>query len=204
MKPDYKNWIPLGMLQGMFGGVAVLLLLTGLAFHARPSGASSILAGILLGVTVLLFLLSCWMLFLYRAFSYNGRMQISRRIINGVADCVHIPDGGAGLDVGRLPFGDEEFDIVLSLNGFHAFPDKNAAFRETCRVLKRGGIFCGCFYVAGEFPRTDFFVRRFYVRKGFFTPPFETKTSLESRLRGLYGEVSVRTVNAEGIFRCRK
>lgn len=100
MKPDYKNWIPLGMLQGMFGGVAVLLLLSGLAFHARPSGASSILAGILLGVTVLLFLLSCWMLFLYRAFSYTGRMQISRRIINGVADCVHIPDGGAGLDVG--------------------------------------------------------------------------------------------------------
>ncbi len=84
----------------MFGGVAVLLLLSGLAFYARPSGASSALAGILLGITVLLFLFSCWMLFLYRAFSYTGRMQISRRIINGVADCVHIPDGGAGLDVG--------------------------------------------------------------------------------------------------------
>ena len=107
-------------------------------------------------------------------------------------------------DVGKLPFGDKEFDIVLSLNGFHAFPDKDAAFRETCRVLKKGGIFCGCFYVAGEFPRTDFFVRHFYVRKGFFTPPFETKTSLESRLRDLYDDVSVRTVNAEGIFRCRK
>ena len=25
-------------------------------------------------------------------------------------------------DVGALPFGDEQFDIVLSLNGFHAFP----------------------------------------------------------------------------------
>ena len=107
-------------------------------------------------------------------------------------------------DAGALPFGDGCFDIVLSLNGFHAFPDKDAAFRETCRVLKRGGIFCGCFYIAGEFPRTDFFVRRFYVPKGFFTPPFETKTSLESRLRDLYDEVSVRTVNAEGIFRCRK
>lgn len=45
-------------------------------------------------------------------------------------------------DVGALPFGDDSFDIVLSLNGFHAFPNKDAAFRETCRVLKPGGIFC--------------------------------------------------------------
>ena len=31
-------------------------------------------------------------------------------------------------DVGALPFDDETFDIVLSLNGFHAFPDKDRAF----------------------------------------------------------------------------
>ncbi len=100
MKPDYKNWVPLGMLQGLFGGVIVLLMLSGLAFFAQPSGVRIVLAGVLLTVTFLLFLLSCWMLFLYRAFSYTGKMQISRRIINGVADHVHIPDGGVGLDVG--------------------------------------------------------------------------------------------------------
>ena len=50
-------------------------------------------------------------------------------------------------DVGALPFEEESFDIVLSLNGFHAFPDKEAAYRETCCVLKPGGSFCGCFYV---------------------------------------------------------
>ena len=27
-------------------------------------------------------------------------------------------------DAGALPFPDESFDIVLSMNGFHAFPDK--------------------------------------------------------------------------------
>ncbi|MBR1758028.1 MAG: class I SAM-dependent methyltransferase [Lachnospiraceae bacterium] len=107
-------------------------------------------------------------------------------------------------DVGALPFPDESFDIVLSLNGFHAFPDKDAAFRETCRVLKPGGIFCGCFYIQGEFKRTDFFVRKMYVPKGFFTPPFETKESLKKRLEGLYTEVKVHTVNAEGIFSCVK
>ncbi len=107
-------------------------------------------------------------------------------------------------DVGKLPFGDESFDIVLSLNGFHAFPDKEAAFRETCRVLKPGGVFCGCFYIAGEFGRTDWFVRHMYVPKGFFTPPFETKESLAARLRGLYAQVQVHTVRSEGLFCCVK
>lgn len=107
-------------------------------------------------------------------------------------------------DVGALPFEDERFDIVLSLNGFHAFPDKDAAYRETHRVLKSGGIFCGCFYIAGEFARTDWFVKHMYVPKGFFTPPFETKDSLEKRLKSLYTQASVHTVNAEGIFCCVK
>ncbi|MDO4988934.1 MAG: class I SAM-dependent methyltransferase [Eubacteriales bacterium] len=107
-------------------------------------------------------------------------------------------------DVGALPFEDESFDLVLSLNGFHAFPDKDAAFRETFRVLRPGGVFCGCFYIAGEFGRTDWFVKHMYVPKGFFTPPFETAESLKKRLRGLYAEVDVHTVRAEGIFKCVK
>ena len=107
-------------------------------------------------------------------------------------------------DVGALPFEDESFDLVLSLNGFHAFPDKDAAFRETFRVLRPGGVFCGCFYIAGEFGRTDWFVKHMYVPKGFFTPPFETEESLKKRLRGLYAEVDVHTVRAEGIFKCVK
>ena len=107
-------------------------------------------------------------------------------------------------DVGALPFEDASFDIVLSLNGFHAFPDKDAAFRETCRVLKPGGVFCGCFYIQGEFARTDWFVKHLYVPKGFFTPPFETKETLKKRLDGLYSSVEVHTVRAEGIFCCEK
>lgn len=63
-------------------------------------------------------------------------------------------------DVGALPYEDSSFDIVLSLNGFHTFPDKEAAYRETFRVLKPGGTFCGCFYVAGECRRTDRLIKK--------------------------------------------
>jgi ubiquinone/menaquinone biosynthesis C-methylase UbiE len=107
-------------------------------------------------------------------------------------------------DVGALPFGDEEFDAVVSLNGFHAFPDKDAAYRETCRVLKPGGIFCGCFYVQGSNARTDRMIRMFYIKSGFFTPPFETIESLQSRLKRMYREAAVTNVRSIAVFQCRK
>ena len=80
-------------------------------------------------------------------------------------------------DVGALPYEDGTFDIVLSLNGFHAFPDKEAAYRETFRVLRPGGTFCGCFYVSGACRRTDRLIRRAYEPMNFFTPPYETMDS---------------------------
>ena len=107
-------------------------------------------------------------------------------------------------DVGKLPFADGSFDIVLSLNGFHAFPDKDAAYRETCRVLKPGGTFCGCFYVQGGRRRTDWFIRHIYQPKGFFTPPYETEESLRQRLTGLYKKAEVSRVEGIGCFRCVK
>ena len=107
-------------------------------------------------------------------------------------------------DVGDLPFGNETFDAVVSLNGFHAFPDKEAAYRETFRVLKQGGGFCGCFYVQGCNTHTDKMIRNIYVKRGFFTPPFESLESLRKRLGDMYNEVSVTNVQSIAVFQCRK
>ena len=107
-------------------------------------------------------------------------------------------------DVGTLPFTDGEFDIVLSLNGFHAFPDKEAAYREVFRVLRPGGTFCGCFYVKDEHRRTDWFVRHVYEKTGFFTPPYETVSSLNNRLERMYAAVTLGNVKSMAWFVCRK
>ena len=107
-------------------------------------------------------------------------------------------------DVGDLPFANESFDLVLSMNGLHVFPDKDAAFCETFRVLKKGGTFCGCTYIRGECRRTDRFIERLYVPKGYFNPPFDTKESLTARLSALYTTVSVETVLSEACFTCVK
>lgn len=113
--------------------------------------------------------------------------------------------GDSGITLaGALPFGDGSFDIVLSLNGFHAFPDKEAAWREIFRVLRPGGTFCGCFYVRGQNRRTDWLIRRLYVPKGWFTPPFETAESLRHRLEEIFGPAKVRTVQSIASFACQK
>ena len=56
-------------------------------------------------------------------------------------------------------------------------------------MLKPGGTFCGCFYVRGEHKRTDWFVRHVYEKAGFFTPPYETASSLKARLDGMCADV---------------
>ncbi|MBR6712683.1 MAG: class I SAM-dependent methyltransferase [Selenomonadaceae bacterium] len=107
-------------------------------------------------------------------------------------------------DVARLPFEDDFFDLVLSVNGFHAFPDKISAWAQTYRVLKPGGIFCGCMYVKGENSRTDIFVEQFCDRQGFFYPPHETLASLKNFLNDIYSRAEVTNVESFAGFVCIK
>ena len=89
-------------------------------------------------------------------------------------------------DISNLPFEDHSFDIVLSMNGFHAFPDKNKAFDEVFRVLKPSGKFISCFYIRGESRISDTLVKYVLAPKGWFTPPFETRYSIKVRLEKRY------------------
>lgn len=107
-------------------------------------------------------------------------------------------------DVGNLQMDDESFDIVLSMNGFHAFPDKQKAFRETCRVLKSGGDFIACFYIKGKSKRTDWLVKNILAKKGWFTPPFQTEEELKNTLQKMYKEVELHVDGSMAYFHCVK
>ena len=103
MKPDYRNWMPKGMVMGTLAGTAGCFGLaavcgcTGLIKNntVRAAAAGALLvAGAAAGGAAL------WMELMYRAFSYDGKRQMSRQIIEGIANHVTLPEDGVGLDVG--------------------------------------------------------------------------------------------------------
>ena len=103
MKPEYKNWMPKGMVLGTAAGAAGCFGLaavcgcTGLIKNETVKAASS---GVLLSAGAALGGTALWMELLYRAFSYDGKRQMSRQIIEGIASLISLPEGGVGLDVG--------------------------------------------------------------------------------------------------------
>jgi ubiquinone/menaquinone biosynthesis C-methylase UbiE len=107
-------------------------------------------------------------------------------------------------DVGALPFENGAFDMLLSMNGFHAFPDKEKAFAETARTIRAGGIFIGCFYLRNEYAPSDVVVNAVLAKKGWFTPPFQSKGELERILQSHYAAVELFSEKAMAWFRCVK
>ncbi len=101
MKPDYKNWMPKGMIWSFAAAFALFAAGLILSLCLLPSGTLKIVLVIVFGLAAAIFLdLSVWSVLMYRAFSYNGKRQMSRQIIEGVAEYVKLPESGKGLDVG--------------------------------------------------------------------------------------------------------
>lgn len=102
MKPDYKNWVPKGMVAGVLAGTAVTLALLifvmeGPVFSGRAKIVAATVCGALFGMMVVV---SVYFINWHTTFSYNGKKQFSRRIIEKVASYVVLPENGTGLDVG--------------------------------------------------------------------------------------------------------
>ena len=89
MKPDYKNWIPKGMLFSLIAGTVlslVLLLVFGV-FGIGVSGKLRVVLGVVFGIaSVVCAKYTQWCVYAYRSFSYDGERKISKQIIDGTAE----------------------------------------------------------------------------------------------------------------------
>ncbi len=108
-------------------------------------------------------------------------------------------------DVLHLPYADDSFDGVLSMNGLHCFPHKKKALTEIFRVLKPGGFFCGCFYIQGERKPVDWIMRHILNKKGFCVPPHLSKQEAIDLLQHFYGkQVVAHNHRSILVFNCMK
>ncbi|WP_433326856.1 class I SAM-dependent methyltransferase [Spirillospora sp. CA-294931] len=91
-------------------------------------------------------------------------------------------------DATRLPFGDGEFDVVVSYSGLHCLPDPGAAVREWARVLRPGGTVRGSVVVRGAAFLPDRFID-LWVRMRIL----DVVTPVDGVLRW-FGDAGLRTV----------
>lgn len=87
-------------------------------------------------------------------------------------------------DAANLPLRSDAVDLVLSMNGWHAFTDKQLAISEIRRVLHKHGPFVACGYVKGARKISDWFVKHFGARNSFFNPPFFGLDDIYSQFKG--------------------
>lgn len=130
-------------------------------------------------------------------YSYRMLEQYRKRLTSMNQDSSHIKLMHG--DVGDLQFDDDSFDLVVSMNGIHCFPDKPKALEEIHRVLKPGGHFIGCTYAKGVNKRTDFFVKNIYDRKGIFMPPHESFEEFKLMVTPLF---EIDDIGLERSFTC--
>lgn len=151
MKPDYKNWIPKGMLVSLIAGtvLSLALLLVFGVFGIGVSGKLRVVLGVVFGIAfVVCAKYTQWCVYAYRVFTYDGERKLSKQIIDGTAEHITLPEGVKNASFRRgnavkLDFPDESFDAVTSNYVYHNITgkDKQALLLETLRVLKKGGTF---------------------------------------------------------------
>ena len=103
MKPNYKNWIPKILIAGM--AAATVISIVALTVFGICGLWVTKTWRIILAIVFAVATIGCgktlqWSITAYCAFSYDGKRQLSRKIIEGTAEYITLPDGGIGLDIG--------------------------------------------------------------------------------------------------------
>lgn len=101
MNANYKNWVPNGMIKALTAGTAVLGAGTAALICTKMNPTlKTVLAGTAGAGTLVFGAMTAWSVYAHDQFSYNGKRQLSKAIVEGTAKYFTLPAGGIGLDVG--------------------------------------------------------------------------------------------------------
>ncbi len=101
MSANYKNWVPNEMITALTAGTAILgagtaaLMCAKMNPKLKKAVVGTVGAGTLIGGAM-----TAWSIYAHDKFSYNGKRQLSKEIVEGTAKYVTLPQDGVGLDVG--------------------------------------------------------------------------------------------------------
>ena len=127
MKPDYKNWMPKGMIYS-FLFAALGCGIAAACVRLLPDGTlKTVLTIAFIALTAVFAGLTIWSVLMFRAFDYNGKRQMARQIIEGTAAYVKLPAGdkvldvgcGSGAESGRLFRGEHRSSSVETVDHRH-------------------------------------------------------------------------------------
>jgi ubiquinone/menaquinone biosynthesis C-methylase UbiE len=95
--------------------------------------------------------------------------------INGLSNVLYLR-----CDIAQMPVETNKIDVLLTMNGFHAFSNKDKALSEIVRVIKPQGTIAGCFYIKKQRILTDLVINTLYKWQGSFSAPFYTKDEIRN------------------------
>lgn len=114
--------------------------------------------------------------------AWNMLHRAKKRFEKAGLERIHL----ARVDVHNLPFRKEVFRSILSLNGLHAFPNREAALSELDRVMEPGGLLGGSTLIREQGRVADLVIST-YERYGVF-PLLRSRNYVLSELAALGGE----------------
>lgn len=164
MKADYKNWVPKGMIYGMLAGTAGLAAaylgvgkLTQNACKPVRIGAKGVVGAGLLGCGAM----TAWCVIAHNRFSYDGKRQMSKQIVEGTAEYITLPEGGKGLDVGcgsgALTIACAKRNPLASFTGIDRWGKEYASFnKELCEDNARAEGVSNVSFQNGDATKLDF------------------------------------------------
>ena len=95
MKPDYKNWMPKGMIYAFLAAFLICgVMLAVFSLTMTEGTLRTALTAVFAVLTLLFCALTLWSILMYRAFDYNGKRRMARQIIEGTAAYINLPAGG--------------------------------------------------------------------------------------------------------------